>query len=92
MLPLLLLLFLLLLLQPKLCSSQEWACELGREMLQLAEEEFRLALSLEGTRHSEPWIYQFMLGKIEWKQRRRYSTESILSHLLKVTILDDYHC
>ena len=56
--------------------------ELGEEMLWVAEEQFSRALSLEGTKHAEPWIYHFMLGKIGWKQRK--PAADTLQHLVKV--------
>jgi len=51
-------------------------------MLQLAEKCFLWALSLEGTKHAEPWIYCLMLGKIGYKLGR--PAAKALQYLLKV--------
>ena len=51
-------------------------------MLILAELQFQQALSLEGSRHSEPWIYHFMLAKISYKLKKPASV--ILEHFVKV--------
>lgn len=51
-------------------------------MLVLADKQFDLALTLTGSKHYEPWIYQFMLGKISMKLNRQ--PQAVLQHFVKV--------
>ena len=53
-------------------------------MLKVAEECFRQALDLEGTKHAEPWIYRMMLGKIASKLGR--PIVEIVQHFAKVSL------
>jgi len=71
--------------QPELFTTQNvpsWAINTRNQMLQLAEKCFLRALSLEGTKHAEPWIYCLMLGKIGYKLGRPVA--KALQYLLKV--------
>ena len=63
-------------------ETQRWAETAVKNMLILAELQFQQALSLEGSRHSEPWIYHFMLAKISYKLKKPASV--ILEHFVKV--------
>ncbi len=51
-------------------------------MLVSADKQFQTTLSLEGSKHSEPWIYHFMLGKIAIKLNK--PLQNILDHFVKV--------
>jgi hypothetical protein len=55
-------------------------------MLKIAEECFRQALDLEGTKHAEPWIYRMMLGKITSKLGRPII--EIIQHFSKVSLCE----
>ena len=52
-------------------------------MLGMAREQFCHALSLEGTKHAEPWIYHYMMGKVLWKMGRTRPSV-VLDHFLQV--------
>ncbi len=72
-------------LQPHLFTSREscdWAIRARRDMLVSAETCFLQSLTLEGTKHAEPWIYSLMLGKIRYKLERPVT--QTLQHLLTV--------
>ena len=53
-------------------------------MLKIAEDCFRQALDLEGTKHAEPWIYRMMLGKIASKLGKPIT--EIIQHFAKVSL------
>lgn len=54
------------------------------DQLRLAHDQFTHALSLEGVSHAEPWIYHFLLGKINWKLETLL--QIVLNHFIKVSI------
>ena len=49
----------------------------------MSEAQFSHALSLGGTKHAEPWIYHFMLGKIGRKLGK--PVHQVLDHFLQVS-------
>lgn len=72
--------------QPRLfilSGVHPWAAATHTEMLRLAGRCFTEALGQVGTKHSEPWIYHWMLGKIGCKLGE--PVKSVMTHLLKVT-------
>lgn len=73
--------------QPQLFTDDaisSWARSTHSEMLKVAEECFRQALDLEGTKHAEPWIYRMMLGKIASKLGGPII--EIIQHFAKVSL------
>lgn len=73
--------------QPQLFTDNavySWARSTHPEMLKIAEDCFRQALDLEGTKHAEPWIYRMMLGKIAAKLGKPCT--EIIQHLAKVSL------
>ena len=81
--------------QPQLFTDDavcRWARSVHPDMLKRAEECFRQALDLEGTKHAEPWIYRMMLGKIVSKLGKP-SIESI-QHFATVSayIMASFRC
>uniref|UniRef100_A0A1X7UXN3 Calcineurin-binding protein cabin-1 MEF2-binding domain-containing protein n=1 Tax=Amphimedon queenslandica TaxID=400682 RepID=A0A1X7UXN3_AMPQE len=62
-------------------GTQEWSQKLLPDKLRLAHDQFTHALSLEGVSHAEPWIYHFLLGKINWKLEK--PLQIVLNHFIK---------
>ena len=65
-------------------GTQEWSQKVLPSNLKLAHDEFTHALSLEGVSHAEPWIYHFLLGKINWKLKKLL--QIVLNHFIKVSM------
>ena len=64
-------------------DTHSWASDSLGEMLLLAKKCFTQALALKGSKHSEPWLYQLMLGKIGWKLSQPF--EETMKLLLEVS-------
>lgn len=64
-------------------DTHSWASDSLGEMLLLAKKCFTQALALKGSKHSEPWLYQLMLGKIGWKLSQPF--EETIKLLIKVS-------
>ena len=80
-------LYIYIFLKPQLYKSkgtQEWSHKVLPSNLKLAHDEFTHALSLEGVSHAEPWIYHFLLGKINWKLKK--PLQIVLNHFIKVSM------